>query len=210
MRRIIVSILAAAACVAPAGARTSSNTTTFTVAGRQIEMPLPSGYCVPTGVRAEEARRLAAGDSQNHTPVDIQRCGTTGDDYMIVKYPRNLEPLPMTRQQFIEVVAAEFDQAALDSGIETGKNDVSASTGGTLKVDTVAYGPAGSDSDCYYLAGPISVANEYASRDGIAVSCLSIVGDRHLVIHAYNFVGSSDVAQMKIRVAQLLRSMRAK
>lgn len=183
----------------------------FNAAGQEFGMPVPAGYCVPAGRDIAAARRVAAMDPVNETPIDLQLCGTAGDDYVLVKFPKAGAVFEMDRAIFLALVAAELEgpgaNALLSEGGELANEGIAAATDNRGRVDVPDFGYSGNDDICVYLSGTITVQLGESSRKGLAASCLTLVGERNLVIHVYNFLGTASVDELRARAATIARSI---
>jgi hypothetical protein len=184
-------LAAAALLAAPANAQGAAlterrETVEFTISGQSFSLRVPEGYCVPAGRAAEVAAKTAAGDSQNDTLVDLQRCGTFGEDYILIKTPRGLPPLNLPKETFIPLVAQQLGGTAVEEGKAIGAQDVDKMSEGRISVKDRDYGFAGTDEDCAYMAGGIQMTAEGKTVDVRIGSCITLVGTRNFAIHAYD------------------------
>jgi len=159
----------------------------FSFGGETFEVAVPKGYCTPTGDQAAFSAQIAAGDSQNETLVDLQRCGTFGADYIVIKTPRELPAVPLPKAVFVKMVAEQLETTQTsEQGLTKGQEDVEQMTGGEVSVDPASYSYAGYDEDCAYLAGTLQVSAGEESDSVRTGSCLTLVGTRNLSIHSYD------------------------
>lgn len=181
----------------------------FSFAGETFEVAVPSGFCTPTGDAAALSAQIAAGDSQNETLVDLQRCGTFGSDYIVIKTPRNLPAVPVPKSAFIKMVAEQLETTqTAEDGMTKGQEDVEQMTGGEVSVDSDSYSYAGFDDDCAYLAGVLRVSAGSETNMVRTGSCLTLVGTRNLTIHSYNATGAGDsVETLKERSRTLAKAI---
>ncbi len=196
---------------APALAVEDGAVLAFNAAGQEFGMPVPAGYCPPEGEDIAVARRVAAMDPVNETPIDLQRCGTAGDDYVLVKYPKAGGVFEMDRAMFLALVAAELEapgaDAILSEGAELANEGIADATANRGRVDIPDFGYTGTDDICAYLSGTITVQLGESSRQGLAASCITLVGERNLVIHVYNFLGTASVEELRAHAATIARSI---
>ncbi len=184
----------------------------FSFGEETFEVAVPKGYCTPTGDLAALSAQIAAGDSQNETLVDLQRCGTFGTDYIVIKTPRQLPAVPLPKAVFVKMVAEQLETTQLaDQGMTKGQEDVEQMTGGEMSVDPTSYSYAGYDEDCAYIAGTLQVNAGEDSTDVRTGSCLTLVGTRNLSIHSYNNIeGGESVEALKVRSRALANAITVK
>lgn len=181
----------------------------FSFGGETFEVAVPRGYCTPTGDQAAFSARIAEGDSQNETLVDLQRCGTFGTDYMVIKTPRQLPAVPLPKAVFVKMVAEQLETASMsDEGMTKGQEDVEQMTGGEITVDPTSYSYTGYDEDCAYLAGTLQISAGEESDNVRTGSCLTLVGTRNLSIHSYDATEDGEsVEALKIRSRALANAI---
>ena len=181
----VVALSAGVSAQAPA------NTVPFAIGGTGFEVPLPAGYCLPTGDDLENARWAAEQDGANATPVDVERCGTFGEDYILIKHPRDIAPITVEKSVFLGYVQDmlqtqhgmdEVRQAADQAGAEMNEN-----TGGEIQMGAPDIRYAGADEDCVYLTGTIPLTAGGTSSVARVGTCFTLVGATHMVVHSYDF-----------------------
>src|SRR6056297_2277202 len=111
-----------------------ADTVEFDWRGETFSLAVPEGYCLPRGQQKAITRQNAEGDSQNETVVDLQRCGTFGEAYILIKTPRDLPALNVPKSQFIDLVSRQFSDELVEQGIERGSKDVSNMSNGQVGV----------------------------------------------------------------------------
>lgn len=183
----------------------------FVAAGRDFTLTVPAGYCRPRGADIARARAVAAVDSINFTPVDLQKCGTVGSDYVLLKYPRTGGSFAMTRPEFLALLKAEFEgpngMEGLAEGAAQANSDIAEASGGSMKVEMPDYGYSGQDDVCVYMSGAVAVTSDTGTRNGIAASCITLIDGQNMVVHVYDFAQSSGIAALKARSAAVARSI---
>jgi len=184
----------------------------FSFGGETFEVAVPAGYCSPTGDHAAFSAQIAAGDSQNETLVDLQRCGTFGTDYVVIKTPRELLAVPLPKSVFVKMVAEQLETTQTgEEGLTKGQEDVEQMTGGVVSVDPTSYRYAGFDDDCAYIAGTLQVSSGEETNSVRAGSCLTLAGTRNLSIHFYNTnEGGASVEMLKTRSRALANAITVK
>lgn len=189
----------------------NAKTVEFNWRGETFVLTIPQDYCVPEGQWAEAARANAAGDSQNETVIDLERCGTFGQAYILIKTPRNLPAIDLPKSQFIDLVAGQFSDEVLEQGLSQGSKDVSNMSDGQVSVEQRDYGFAGTDSECAYLAGRMAVTGPEGALEVRVGSCLTLVGTRNFAVHVYdNRQGGADVATLQRRSREVAQAIRRK
>ncbi len=209
--RPLLSAVAALALAAPAAAQTSPESeVTFTVHGDSFSLPAPEGYCLPTGQQADIASNLHSWDSVNLTPVDLQRCGTFGTDDIIVKSPRVVDRMAMTRSDFITLMKGQFTTEVFNEGIALGKGDVARGSQDKITVGESEFAFRGADETCVYLAGTMQLQSGSATRLTRIGSCVTLVGDHLMTVAAYDFRPDGvDLAALMARSRDVAASITA-
>jgi hypothetical protein len=181
----------------------------FSIGEQDFEIPVPAGYCQPTGERSVMSREVAAGDTQNFTLLDVDRCGTFGIDYILIKSPRELPSLPMPKETFIQMMAAQLqNNEVLSAGFEQANEDAANLTNGSLRVVPADYGFDGHDEHCVYLAGILKIAIDGQTDAVRSASCVTLVGTRNIVVHTYDFTGTpASIAELKSRARAIAMSI---
>ena len=151
----------------------------FVAAGRDFTLTVPAGYCRPRGADIARARAVAAVDSINFTPVDLQKCGTVGSDYVLLKYPRTGGSFAMTRPEFLALLKAEFEgpngMEGLAEGAAQANSDIAEASGGSMKS---AISPARHWSASQAQAAFMETASEGRGRSRVRSTCASISRSR--------------------------------
>ncbi|QDH34412.1 hypothetical protein [Porphyrobacter sp. YT40] len=176
----------------------------FTVHGDAFAVTAPAGYCTPTGARATQMDTANSWDSQNLTPVSLIRCGTEGEDYILVKTPRLDESIDLSRADFLGVMKDQFTAELIEQGLATGSRDLSKGSGIEVKIGGDSFGYRGADERCVYLGGSL----EAAGADGRKVAgqvgvCITLVRGRLLTVNAYDFGPGADAAAMMARAREM-------
>ena len=200
---LFIAAAIGAATMSPASAQ-DTQPFAFQVKGDRFTLAIPDGYCRPSGEELAISRRFASADSANLTPVDIQSCGTYGEDYVLIKTPRLMGPLAVEKPAFLAMVGqqlqSEAGQQDIAKGMQQGRRDVDTEFGGDISVGAGKVVYAGSDDQCVYMSGTINVEAEGKSAPINVASCLTLVGNRHYAVHAYDFAaGSAPMDSLKAR-----------
>ena len=191
----------------------AQTTVGFTVASQQFELTTPDDFCAPVGEELQVSQTSAKVDEQNFTPVDLQRCGTFGMDYMLVKYPREGAVVDMSKADFLKAMGDFFDtergRRAADAGFKDSRDNISRGSGGAVDVDATGVSYAGKDSDCVYLGGRIDLIVEGETKRMLLGSCMTVVNNTVITVHSYRIESEASVDALKARSRTVARSLRA-
>jgi hypothetical protein len=215
IRYVTLAIAALALAAVPGGVSAQSKAAhRFTVGGKTFTMPIPQGYCLPSGATSALAERVAALDTMNVTHANLDRCGTFGEDYVHIKSPRQSLPVPMPRADFVALLARELQtangqQVVGDALAEAGR-DVAEGTDNEIKLDNTVPRYAGQDDVCAYMALTGDVAGPTGTVSMRGVICMTVVGGEFMNINAYAMEGKGITdAQLKARVRSIAVSIAA-
>lgn len=212
--RSILPMCAALLLVTPAIAAAGENTpVAFAIGGESFELPLPTGYCPPSGRTAAIAQLLAAGDTQNVTHAMLVPCGQEPgsgvNDYTLVKTPSNLLIVDLDRAALLAAMGPEFDKPDFAAVMATPEamakpgEDMSRAMGAKVEL-TSALKPVGHDSVCAYLGGTVAVKTAAGSYDQPVGGCLTAVGKRFVAIYRYGKDGSNAGILTLLRQAKVI------
>jgi hypothetical protein len=183
----------------------------FAVGTVNLEIPIPAGYCLPTGDIAAVAQVVAASDDVNVTDLTLVRCGVGSqaalEDYMIIKTPKRALVDTVTREQLLVAVGAEFDRPEFKDFIAKGVGAQAENQWKNMGVEIHFSGtpqPLGRDNVCAYLGGQLSPSD----KDGkiyptLMGGCLTSVGGKVVSVFRYVAPGKGK------EVGDLLREVRA-
>ncbi|TRD12217.1 hypothetical protein FGU71_10325 [Erythrobacter insulae] len=208
---ILISSGALALASAPAAA--DDNLIEFAIESGRFALPMPDGFCLPEDEFAELAEEYASGDTRNITPVDVQRCGTFENDYILIKSPRGLAAITQSKEEFIAGLAAELEKQDLRrKGEKRGYTDMRDSTEGDRDIDLIDFGYRGADDQCAYLGGQLLVTFSDGKEEMVHVgSCGTVIGNRHMFVHSYaRMTSGATVEQMKARSRAISETILAK
>nr|WP_298929162.1 hypothetical protein [uncultured Erythrobacter sp.] len=196
-RGFCISMVAGALALTASAASAQTQQLGFKIDGDRFVVDVPDGFCLPAGDDADTAKQYASGDTRNVTPVDLQRCGTFEQDYVLVKSPRGLDKVTMAKEDFIAGLAAELEQQfPVNNGGKQGLIDLREETEGDRDVRVVNFGLSGTDDQCAYLGGEVVVTFSDGKTEPVYVgSCGTVVGDRHVFVHSYARVASGASVQ---------------
>jgi hypothetical protein len=111
-----LAVLAMALFADPASSDASTQgTASFRVNGVSFELPIPAGYCLPTGRDIDAVQIMAAADDRNVTHLALFRCDGRGDpalDYIFVKTPVTTLGATVSREGFLSAIGEVFRNAS--------------------------------------------------------------------------------------------------
>jgi hypothetical protein len=186
----------------------------FEIAGQTFTVPVPEGYCLPSGPDIALAQKVAALDTVNLTLAMFERCGTFGDDYVHIKSPRQAGPMRTLRKLFVEMVARELQgtmgQQVLAEAMDKAGQQIAEGTDNALALDDLRPRFAGQDDVCAYLVLTANVVNQTGTQSIRAGSCFTVAGGRFINVNAYALVGSGVTdEQLKARAQAIALSITA-
>jgi len=211
MRYVTLAFAVLALAATPGGAA-AKGLHRFTVGGKAYTVPVPEGYCLPSGTTVELARNVAALDTMNFTHANLDRCGTFGEDYVHIKSPRQTQPLPMPRAEFIALIAREVQttsgQEMVDEAMDQAGRDVAQGTGNEVQLDNTVPRFFGQDDVCAYMAmtGEVSAGGNTVKMRGVI--CMTLVGEQFMNVNAYALEGEGITdAELKARARAIAASI---
>ena len=183
----------------------------------QLVLPMPQGFCEPTGSLLALAKANASADPENTTIATLTACNRTPaiapwQNYVLIKAPTGLINTAVPK----EVALAQMD--TIFSGPNSPKFDDSMTqkTGdntdkafGTRIEITGQFGYAGRDTDCVYLAGPMQGKAEGVEKivTGQIATCITVVGSRMFAVNLYELPAVSPIAKMKAQAHTIALSI---
>ena len=184
----------------------------FTVGGEAFTVPVPQGYCLPSGASVALAERSAALDSMNMTHADLERCGTFGEDYVHIKSPREALPIDIPRADFLALIAQELQtangQQLVDDALDEAAREVADGTGNAVKLANTVPRFIGQDDMCVYMALRGDVVGESGSVKISGVICMTVIERQFMNINAYAVEGTGVTeAQLQTRVRTIATSI---
>ncbi|WP_285713049.1 hypothetical protein [Erythrobacter oryzae] len=215
MRYVTLALAALALAAAPGGAAAQTREVhRFTVGGKAFTVPVPNGYCLPSGPTVELAQGVAALDTMNFTHANLDRCGTFGEDYVHIKSPRQSQSVPIPRADFIALIAREVQTASgqqlVEDAIEKAGRDVAAGTDNEIQLDNTVPRFFGQDDVCAYMAmtGDVVTAGGTAKIRGVI--CMTLVNSEFMNVNVYALEGKGITdAQLKARARTIAASIAA-
>lgn len=215
MRYLTLAFAALAMAAAPGGAAAKGEALhRFTVGGKGFTVPVPEGYCLPSGPTVELAQGVAALDTMNLTHANLDRCGTFGEDYVHIKSPGQSQTVPIPRADFIALIAREVQTASgqqlVEDAIEKPGRDVAEGTDNEIQIGNTVPRYFGQDDVCAYMAmsGDVSPAGGTVKIRGVI--CMTLVDSEFMNVNVYALEGKgiSD-AQLKARARAIAASIAA-
>lgn len=185
-REHCVAAVAAALVASPLAAQ---GTATFTVDDQGYSFAIPEGYCEPTGPGLVASREVAALDTLNETKVDVQACGTYGEDWTLIKVQRQRQKLPFAKSQFLDLAKSHFEsqfgKQMLQDELGQANDMMRDGTDGALEATSSEIYFAGNDEDCAYLEGYSVVAFGDQQKKVLYSSCVTLIGGYTLSVVSY-------------------------
>ena len=155
------AIISLAATPAPATATASSATVTVRVVGDDIDLPLPAGYCEPTGRYIDLAQIIAAVDKESITLATFYDCAAMAAEevpkrYIIVKALRAALMQRITREELLKQLG-DIPKSEMTAAIQAATTSEALSKNASEVLGDVDLGakmePADADENGYYMAG---------------------------------------------------------
>lgn len=176
----------------------------FTVADKDFTLPVPEGYCLPSGATVAVAEMVASLDSLNLTHATLDRCGSFGVDYIHVKSPRQAQIIPLPRAAFLPLMAktleGEMGKRLMDEAMKKAGRDIAEGTDNAVTLDSTAPRFDGHDDVCAYGIVSGKVQSEAGVVDMRGVVCMTLIAERFMTVNAYAHADSGTTeAQLKAR-----------
>jgi hypothetical protein len=212
MRNVTMALAAALALVPGAAFAKGEALHGFSVGGKAFTMPVPQGYCLPSDATVALAEKAASLDSMNLTHANLDRCGTFGEDYVHIKSPRQSQPVPLPRAQFLALIARELQTASgqqlVDEAIDGAGRDVAEGTDNEIQIDNTVPRFIGQDDMCAYMALTSDVTGPAGSVKMNGVICMTVVSGEFMNVNAYAIAPTGITeAQLKARVRAIAASI---
>lgn len=185
--------------MAAAGANDTPREAKFTVADVQLMLPLPAGYCEPSGKGVMVAQMIGAADSQNVTDLAVFRCDEAFapgvGDYTLIKTVKTLLVMKLDRTDFLKQLGDAFNQPALIAALESDatmakpSEDIGTVLGTKVTLQN-ALKPMGHDDVCAYMGGAVTLNAQAITFTQPLGMCMTVVGGKMLSIIRYGKDGS--------------------
>lgn len=159
--------------------------------GVSLSIPVPEGYCLPSGPTQLAAQRLAASDPSNITKLTLVNCtpGMEFEDYLSVKVSATAAGLTMSRTDFLQLMKATFASGELSTFVESGKpqSEVEDRYRSLSSQDVKVRGgllPRGIDEFCAYLGGEVTVSTGTDTKNVAVAGCMTSINRRIISFYA--------------------------
>lgn len=212
MRNLIFALAAAFALMPGTAFAKGEALHRFSVGGKAYSVPVPQGYCLPSDATVALAEKVASLDTLNVTHANLDRCGTFGEDYVHIKSPRQSQPIPMPRAEFIALLARQLEtengRALMDDAIDKAGRDVAEGTDNEIQIDNTVPRYIGQDDVCAYMALTGDVTGPTGSVKMRGVICMTVVSGQFMNVNAYaiSTTGITE-AQLKSRARAVAASI---
>ena len=183
----------------------------------RLVLPVPQGFCEPTGSMAALAKANASADPSATTFATLTACNRTPavepwQNYLLIKAPNGLDKTPFTKAAGLDLVEKIFsgpNSPKFDDAMTQKTADNNERAFGTRIEITGQFGYAGRDTDCVYLAGPFQGRVEGVDKiaDGQIASCITVVGARMFSVNLHEMPAVSPIAKMKAQAHTIALSI---
>lgn len=181
-----------AALAAATSGGVSARNQIIDVGGVKLEVPVPHGYCIPTGEAATAAQSQAALDDRNSTLLVLVDCrpGKAMENYLVIKTPLRMLSSDVTREELLQGLGSQgFDDPEFRKHLEAGDFEKHASdrtsqlTGQNVNFEA-NIAPRGLDETCAYLGGNSTVTTAGKTYTMAVATCITAVGKRAIALTA--------------------------
>ncbi|PLK25600.1 hypothetical protein [Novosphingobium sp. TH158] len=188
----------------------------FSIGTQNLTLPVPAGYCKPSGLSAEVARQTALADEQNITLATFYRCNQAGtisaEEYVLIKVPKMFMSVEREKQSALaalsEVMTApnapKFDGPAQREA----EKGISKVIGSEAKIGG-QMGYMGTDADCVYIGGTVTVSAAQGSVNGAWTGCMTVAAKRMFAVYVYDFRAKPAFEDLKTKAGLIAASVRA-
>ena len=183
----------------------------------RLVLPVPQGFCEPTGSMAALAKANASADPDNATVATLTACNRTPaiepwQNYVLIKAPNGLINTAVPKETGLDQLDKIFsgpDSPKFDDAMAKEIADDTERTRGARIEITGQFGYAGRDTDCIYLAGPVQRRVEGVDKvaTGQIASCITVVGARMFSVNLYEMPAVSPIAKMKAQAHTIALSI---
>ena len=183
----------------------------------RLILPLPQGFCKPTGAMLESAQANAAFDERNFTLATLIACDRTPliapwGNYVLVKVPKSAIGSTFPKGEFLD--ALDKSARGPDDIISNEKmsadvaNDSERVWGQRIEMHS-KFEYAGRDRDCVYLAGPFqrNIAGSDNVTSGQAATCMTVVGGRFFAVNVYEIPAVQPISDLKQQAHRIALSI---
>lgn len=181
----------------------------FLIGSQLLAMPIPAGFCLPSGAAEEMATQKAGIDARNYTVATFVSC--TADNpfalYILVKTPIRAWKLTFSKTEVIQGMAHEMEvnrEKIMADGDRIAEDAYKKQSGREVKIPD-KWGPAGHDDDCVYLGGSISYPPD--PNVFMAAACSTVVGQKMVAIDIFDARTGADWHGLKDRLKPVVLSI---
>ena len=217
MRGMGLPVLAAVAALGIVGtAAAAEGTAAFTIGTVKLTMPVPDGFCVPTGANADLAASTAEADRYGATLATFLACNRKPgihpwSQYVLIKTPLGYQDRLFEKEPVLARMDAEGRGPNTPRLTEEMTEELAEQTENALgeRIEMRgSYGYAGRDADCAYLAGPMQMTLRGQTLTARVASCVTIVGGKAVSVNIYDFRLAYTVQQLTARTKAIALSIR--
>jgi hypothetical protein len=181
-----------------------------------LRVPLPAGFCKPTGQDAAVMQLLTASDSRNITHASFVECkDTSAHRYIQLKTPVQVFNADLDLAETLKSMAEALEEPELAAKFQSKdfRNQIGEEKSKVLGAKTELsgeFGPRGHDEVCVYLGGLVTTTINDATETQAAATCMTVVGKRMISINQYEdttdpkayetLMGKARQLALKIRV----------
>ncbi|MGB7655240.1 MAG: hypothetical protein WBL74_07145 [Novosphingobium sp.] len=193
----------------------ASGAVNFTIADRELAMPVPAGYCLPEGIAAEIADMTARTDKDNKTLASFVDCKGQGTqaamvNYVLVKSPNSAAEFTMDKTEALDMLTeagTSPDAPKFDEAMASEMADNSEEAFGKRIELTGNVGYAGRDADCVYLAGRLALKSDPGGKSLWLGACMTVVGGKVLTVYRYDARSTAKIADLKAHAKMVALSI---
>ncbi|MBL8772140.1 MAG: hypothetical protein JNK30_12225 [Phenylobacterium sp.] len=197
-------LAALAILLAPAGAAAEEAAAlAVRIGGDEIRMPVPAGYCEPTGRYANIAQLTDAMDRENITYLALVDCAAVNagrelSRYLFLRAPKVFASERLTREQLFERMGPMPENAPnllLDNpAMDQAKGAARRATGRNVELSGEMR-PVAKDEAGYYMAGGLQQDDAGRSRrTSVGIGATAVRGH---VVTVNSYVRGSDLAAVR-------------
>lgn len=187
----IVASLALLAAISSGGTQPEGQI--IDVGGRKLVVPIPQGYCLPSGEAADDAKAQANLDDRNATLLFLVDCRREKamENFLVIKTPLSMLTSDVSKDELLKSLSGEgFNDPDFRKRLDAGDFEKHASerasdiAGKSVTIETT-FKPRGLDQNCAYLGGISTVTGLKDKSQTMAVAaCITAVGNRGIGLYA--------------------------
>lgn len=217
MRGMGLPVLAAVAALGIVGtAAAAEGSAAFTIGTVKLTMPVPEGFCVPTGMNADLAASNAEADQHGATLATFLACNrkpgiAPWSHYVLVKSPYAVKDMTVEKEAALAMLNAEGSgpnaPRFTDEMTEELAENTESAFGERIEIRGT-FGFAGRDADCAYLVGPMQASVRGRTVNARVATCMTVAGGKMLSVNVYDFRLVHTVPQLKAQARTIALSIR--